>query len=158
MNPIKMCLWFDTQAEQAANFYVSLFDNSRIVAVSRYGEGAPLPAGTALAVEFELDGVPMQAINGATAPAPSLAISLSVSAPTQPEIDRLWGALIADGGAPSQCGWLTDKYGFAWQIVPPRLGELLADPDTAKAGRAMQAMLTMTKLDIAALESAYNGA
>ncbi|SDS92750.1 VOC family protein [Microterricola viridarii] len=157
MNSIKPCLWFDSQAEDAANFYVALFANARILTVSRYGEGGPMPAGTALAVEFELDGLSVQAINGAPAPGFSEAISLSVSAPTQADIDRLWDALTADGGAPGRCGWLTDKFGVSWQIVPPRLGELLSDPDPAKAGRAMQAMLTMTKLDIAVLEAAYNG-
>ncbi|AMB58772.1 VOC family protein [Microterricola viridarii] len=157
MNSIKPCLWFDSQAEDAATLYASVFENSRINTVTRYGEGGPMPAGTALAVEFTLDGLEMQAINGAPAPGPSAAISLSVSAQTQADIDRLWGALTADGGEPGQCGWLTDKYGISWQIVPPRLGELLSDPDPAKAGRAMQAMLTMTKLDIAVLEAAYNG-
>lgn len=157
MNSIKPCLWFDSQAEDAANFYVSIFDNSRLNEVTRYGEGGPMPAGTALAVEFVIDGLAMQAINGPPAPGMSAAISLSVSALTQADIDRLWSALTADGGEPGQCGWLTDKYGLAWQIVPPRLGELLADPDPAKAGRTMQAMLTMTKLDIAVLEAAYNG-
>lgn len=157
MNSIKPCLWFDSQAEDAANFYVSVFDNARIREVSRFGEGGPMPAGTVLAVEFEIDGLAMQAINGAPAPALSAALSLSVGAPTQADIDRYWSVLTADGGEPGRCGWLTDKFGLSWQIVPPRLGELLSDPDQAKAGRAMQAMLTMTKLDIAALEAAYNG-
>ena len=157
MNTIKPCLWFDNQAEDAANFYVSVFNNSRILAVSRYGEGAPMPAGTALTVEFEIDGFAVQALNGGPAFEFSPAISLSVSAPTQADIDRLWEALTADGGEPGQCGWLTDKYGLSWQIVPPRMAELLNSADEAAAGRAMQAMLTMTKLDLAALEAAYAG-
>jgi predicted 3-demethylubiquinone-9 3-methyltransferase (glyoxalase superfamily) len=157
MQKITPCLWFDSEAEEAANFYVSLFENSSITAVSRYGEGGPMPAGTALGVNFVLDGVEMQAINGGGAGSFTEALSLSVSAPTQAEIDRLWEALTANGGAESMCGWLKDRYGVSWQIVPPVLGELLSDPDAERAGRVMQAMLTMKKLEIAALQAAYAG-
>lgn len=158
MQNITPCLWFDDQGEDAANFYVSIFERSRILGVSRYGEGAPVPAGTAMVVEFELDGLRLQALNGGPAFNFTEAISLSIAAPTQADIDRLWDALTADGGEPGQCGWLKDKYGLSWQVVPPRLSELLSDPDPAKAGAVMQTMLPMGKLDLAALEAAYNSA
>ena len=157
MQKIVTSLWFDRQAEEAANFYVSVFENSEIVAVSHYGENAPMEAGTVLAVRFVLDGVEFEGINGGPAFTFSEAISLSVSAETQEEIDRLWDTLTADGGEPSQCGWLKDKYGLSWQIVPPILPKLLNDPDTEKAARAMQAMLGMQKLDIAELQAAFDG-
>lgn len=157
MQRITPCLWFDTQAEDAAEFYVSVFPNSEIVHVSRYGEGAPMPAGTALVVLFRLDGVDFQALNGGPAFTFTEAVSFYVNADTQDEIDRLWNTLIADGGEPSQCGWLKDKYGLSWQIVPPILNELLEDPDPERAGRVMQAMLAMSKLEIAELEAAYRG-
>jgi predicted 3-demethylubiquinone-9 3-methyltransferase (glyoxalase superfamily) len=157
MYDIAPCLWFDTQAEEAANYYVEIFENSKIVEVSRYGEGAPMPAGTALVVSFTIDGRPFQALNGGPAFTFSEAVSFYVNAATQEEIDRLWDALTRDGGEASQCGWLKDKYGVSWQIVPPILGELLADPDQEKAGRVMQAMLRMGKLDIAQLQAAALG-
>lgn len=157
MYDIAPCLWFDTQAEEAANYYVAIFENSKILEVSRYGEGAPMPAGTALVVSFTIDGRPFQALNGGPAFTFSEAVSFYVNAATQEEIDRLWDALTRDGGEPSQCGWLKDKYGVSWQIVPPILGELLADPDQEKAGRVMQAMLRMSKLDIAQLQAAALG-
>lgn len=155
MPSIRPCLWFDSSAEEAAQFYVSVFDNSRILDISRYGEGAPMPAGTVLTVDCEIGGQRILALNGGPAFSFNESMSLVVDAPTQAEIDRLWNALIADGGEPSQCGWLKDKYGLSWQIVPPRLSELLNGPDRAGANRAMQKMLTMSKLDIAALELAY---
>ena len=158
MQNITPCLWFDDQGEEAANFYVSIVERSRILEVSRYGEGAPVPAGTAMVVEFELDGLRLQALNGGPAFNFTEAISLSIAAPTQADIDRLWDALTADGGEPGRCGWLKDKYGLSWQVVPPRLSELLSDPDPAKAGAVMQAMLPMGKLDLGALEAAYNSA
>lgn len=157
MYDIAPCLWFDTQAEEAANYYVEIFENSKIVEVSRYVEGAPMPAGTALVVSFTIDGRPFQALNGGPAFTFSEAVSFYVNAATQEEIDRLWDALTRDGGEASQCGWLKDKYGVSWQIVPPILGELLADPDQEKAGRVMQAMLRMGKLDIAQLQAAARG-
>ncbi|AWB87751.1 VOC family protein [Mycetocola zhujimingii] len=157
MQRITPCLWFDDQAEEAARFYVSVFPNSEIVHVSRYGEGAPMPAGTVLVVLFRLDGVDFQALNGGPAFTFSEAVSFYVNADDQAEIDRLWDTLIADGGQPSQCGWLKDKYGLSWQIVPPVLNEMLEDPDVEKARRVMQSMLGMSKLDIAALQAAYRG-
>jgi predicted 3-demethylubiquinone-9 3-methyltransferase (glyoxalase superfamily) len=157
MQKIVPCLWFDNQAEEAAEFYVSVFENSEILNVSRYSEGAPMPAGTAMVVNFVLDGVEFQALNGGPAFHFTEAISLYTSAETQEEIDRLWNTLTADGGSPSQCGWLKDKYGLSWQVVPPILGELLNDPDQEKAGRVMRAMLAMEKIDIADLKVAYNG-
>ena len=123
----------------------------------RYPEGSGALAGRAMAVTFELDGLTVQALNGGPGRPFTEAISLFVSVETQEEIDRLWDALTSDGGAPSQCGWLTDRWGLSWQVVPPVLGELLSDPDPQRAGRAMQAMLTMTKLDIAALRAAADG-
>ena len=158
MQKITPCLWFDTQAEEAANFYVSVFKNSKILDVSRYGEGGPMPAGTVLVVNFELDGVRMQALNGGPAFAFTEAISLSVDVPTQDEVDSLWDTLTADGGQEGQCGWLKDKYGVSWQIVPSVMAGLLADPDPAKAAATMQAMMPMRKLDIAELQAAHDGA
>jgi predicted 3-demethylubiquinone-9 3-methyltransferase (glyoxalase superfamily) len=156
MQKISPFLWFDDQAEEAANYYVSIFKNSAIVAVSRYGEGAPHPAGTAMSVSFVLDGLEMQALNGGPLFAFTEAISLFVTAETQDEIDDLWGKLTSGGGEASQCGWLKDKYGLSWQIVPPILGELLGDPDPDKSSRTLQAMLKMGKLDIAALQAAHD--
>lgn len=157
MNSITPCLWFTDQAEAAANFYVSVVKNSSISQVSRYGEGAPVPAGTALMVDFHLDGSPFQALNGGQDVPFTQAISLSVRVEDQGEVDHLWEAFTADGGAPGQCGWLTDKYGLSWQIVPSALGRLMGDPDPAKAGRVMQALMGMTKIDIAELQAAHDG-
>jgi predicted 3-demethylubiquinone-9 3-methyltransferase (glyoxalase superfamily) len=158
MQSITPCLWFNGEAEEAAEFYVSVFPRSRILDVSRYGEGDGMPAGTALLVSFELDGVAMQALNGGTEIPFTDAVSLSVRAETQEDIDRLWGSLTEGGGEPGPCGWLKDRYGLSWQVVPPILGELMADPDREKAGRVMKAMLAMSKLDVAALRAAYDGA
>jgi predicted 3-demethylubiquinone-9 3-methyltransferase (glyoxalase superfamily) len=155
MQKISPFLWFDDQAEEAANFYVSVFKNSEILNVSRYGEGAPRPAGSAMSVSFVLDGLEFQALNGGPEFSFTEAISLFVHAETQEEIDDLWEKLTA-GGSPSQCGWLKDKYGLSWQIVPPVLGELLSDPDPNKSSRVLQAMLGMTKIDISGLRAAYD--
>jgi predicted 3-demethylubiquinone-9 3-methyltransferase (glyoxalase superfamily) len=158
MQKISPFLWFDTEAEEAAEFYVSIFPDSRINFVSRFGEGGPGPAGGAISVSFVLDGVDIQAINGGPAHAGfTEAISLFVRAETQPEIDELWEKLTADGGAPGRCGWLKDRFGLSWQIVPSVLGELIGGPDPEGAGRAVQAMMGMSKLDIAALQTAYDG-
>ncbi len=154
---ISPSLWFDTQAEEAVEFYISIFPNSRILQVSRYGEGAPMPAGTALGISFVLDGLEVQAINGGPVFPFTEAISLAVTVETQQEVDRLWDALTADGGEESMCGWLKDKYGLSWQIIPSILPALLSDPDPARSGRAMQAMLGMRKLDIAVLQAAAAG-
>lgn len=156
MNAIMPCLWFADQAETAVEYYVSIFKNSSITAVSRYGEGAPLPAGTVLSIDFLLDGTPMQAINGGQDFPFTEAISLSVRATDQDEIDHLWDALTS-GGAPSQCGWLTDRFGVSWQIVPESLGRLMTDPDPATAQRVMQALMPMVKIDVATLEAAARG-
>jgi len=154
MSKISPFLWFDTQAEEAAEFYVSVFKNSEILGVSRYGEGAPRPAGSAISVTFLLDGLEFQALNGGPEFNFTEAVSFFVSAATQAEIDNLWEKL-TDGGEPGRCGWLKDKFGLSWQIVPPVLGELLGDPDPVKSSRVMQAMLGMGKLDIAGLRAAH---
>jgi len=156
MSSISPFLWFDSEAEEAANFYVSLFPDSRIVSVARYPEGAPEPAtpGEAMSVTFVLDGLDFQALNGGPQFAFTEAISLYVTAETQDKIDFYWDALTSDGGEAGQCGWLKDRWGLSWQIVPPALGELLGDRDVARAGRVMRAMLGMQKIVIADLENA----
>lgn len=146
-------LWFDTQAEQAAEFYTSVFDNSRIVAVSRYGDAGPGPAGSVMTVEFELDGQRFVALNGGPQFTFTEAVSFAVSCESQDEVDRLWDVLSA-GGEPGPCGWLKDRYGLSWQVVPTALPELLSDPDPARSQAAMTAMLGMGKLDIAAMREA----
>ena len=156
MSSISPFLWFDSQAEEAATFYVSLFPDSRIVSVARYPEGAPQPAtpGAAMSVSFVLDGLDLQALNGGPQFAFTEAISLFVTAETQDKIDFYWDALTSDGGEAGQCGWLKDRWGLSWQIVPPALGDLLGDPDIERAGRVMRAMLGMQKIVIADLENA----
>jgi len=156
MQKITTYLWFDGQALEAAEFYTSLFKNSKIVDVSRYGEGAPRPAGTVLTVTFELDGQRFIALNGGPDFTFTEAISLFIDCEDQNEVDYFWDKLV-DGGEPSQCGWLKDRYGLSWQVIPKRLVEVLSDPDPDKAQRAMQAMLTMSKIDVPALERAYQG-
>jgi predicted 3-demethylubiquinone-9 3-methyltransferase (glyoxalase superfamily) len=148
---VTTCLWYDTQAEEAANFYTSLFDDSCITAISRQ------PGGQALLVEFELAGVAYQALNGGPVFRLSEACSLSVACETQAEIDRLWTALTAGGGEESQCGWLKDRFGLSWQIVPSALGPMMTDPDPERVGRVVAAFMSMKKLDLAALEAAYRG-
>ena len=155
MPKITPFLWFDSQAEEAARFYTSIFPNSRIVSTTRYGEGAPMPKGGVMTVVFELDGQRFIALNGGPLFKFNEAISFSVDCKTQQEVDEYWAKLTA-GGQESQCGWLKDKYGLSWQIVPTVLGELLSDPDPKKAKRAMQAMLKMKKLDVAALKRAHD--
>ncbi|KAF1020784.1 MAG: hypothetical protein GAK30_02279 [Paracidovorax wautersii] len=145
------CLWFDRQAEEAANFYVSVFPNARIKAITHYGEGAPLPAGTVLTVSFELDGQDYLALNGGPVFQFSPAISLMVHCQDQAELDDFWHKL-SEGGQTGQCGWLTDRFGLSWQIVPASLPRLMADP--ARAQRIIKAVMGMTKLDIATLEEA----
>lgn len=157
MNKISPFLWFDTQAEEAARFYVSLFDNSRVGRITRYGEGGPGPAGSVMTVEFELEGQSYVALNGGPQFQFNEAVSFSVNCESQEEVDRYWDALTADGGQPGPCGWLEDKYGLSWQINPRILGQLLADPDRAKAKRVMDAMCQMSKIDIPALERAAAG-
>jgi predicted 3-demethylubiquinone-9 3-methyltransferase (glyoxalase superfamily) len=157
MSRIAPCLWFDGQAEAAANFYVSVFPDSAIGSVSRYGAGAPFPAGTALVVEFRLFGQRFQALNGGPQFPFTEAISLSIPCKDAAEVDRYWAALIADGGQEGRCGWLKDRYGVSWQVVPDGLAELIADPEPARAARAVQAMMSMKKLDLAAMRAAVEG-
>jgi predicted 3-demethylubiquinone-9 3-methyltransferase (glyoxalase superfamily) len=152
---ITPCLWFETEALEAAEFYASVFPNSAVVSVLKAPADTPGPkAGSVLLVQFDLAGQEYQALNGGRHEAFNDAMSLSVSCEDQAEVDRLWSALTADGGRPVACGWLKDKYGLSWQIVPRRLPELLADPDPDRAKRAMEAMMTMVKIDVAALEAA----
>ena len=155
MNRIGPCLWFDSQAEEAAAFYTAIFKNSRIIQTTRYLEGAPRPAGSVLTVRFVLDGQDFLALNGGPQYTFSPAISFVVYCDTQAEIDDYWAKLTV-GGQEVQCGWLTDKFGVSWQIVPNSFMAMLDDPDTAAAQRAFTAMMQMTKLDISALEQAFN--
>jgi predicted 3-demethylubiquinone-9 3-methyltransferase (glyoxalase superfamily) len=148
---VKTCLWFDGQAEQAASFYVSLIPDSRIETLLRFD-----PDGPALSVEFTLGGTPYQGLNGGPQYTHSPAASISVRTQDQEETDRLWDALRA-GGRENQCGWLADRYGVSWQIVPEALPRLLSSPDRAAANRALQAMFAMGKIDIAGIEAAYAG-
>ncbi len=151
---IAPCLWFDGQAEAAACFYVSLFINGRIGTVSRYGQGGPFAAGTAMMVEFRLAGQRFQALNGGPEYRFTPAVSLSVACADAGEVDRLWAALTADGGQAGRCGWLVDRFGVSWQIVPDGLAALLGDPDRGRAGRAARAMMGMGKLDLAVMRAA----
>lgn len=153
MQKITPCLWFDTEAEEAANFYVSLFEDSRIVNVSHFGEGAPRPAEMVLTVTFELAGQQFTALNGGPEFTFNEAVSFQVVCETQQEIDKFWDGL-SEGGEEGQCGWLKDRYGVSWQVIPAKLEELLSDPDPQRSQRAMQALLQMRKLDIAALQQA----
>ena len=156
MNKIGPCLWFDGQAEDAANFYVSIFKNSKIVQVMPCLEGVDRPKGSVLTVKFVLDGVEFLALNGGPHFTFSPAISFIVNCETQVEIDDFWEKL-SSGGKEIECGWLTDKFGVSWQIVPTALPRMLTDPDTVAAQRAFSAMLKMKKLDIALLERAFKG-
>ena len=157
MGKITPCLWFDTEAEEAANYYVSLFKNSAIRQVSHYGEAGPRPAGMVLTVEFELDGQVFTALNGGPEFTFNEAVSFQISCADQAEVDHFWDSL-CDGGEPGPCGWLKDRYGVSWQVVPTALLELLEDPDPQRSARAIKAMMTMGKLDIAALQAAADGA
>lgn len=147
-------LWFDGQAEEAANFYVSIFPNSKVVATSRYGEAGPGPKGSVMTVAFELDGLSFTALNGGPMFKFTEAISLVVHCETQAEVDHYWDKLSA-GGQQVQCGWLKDKFGLSWQVVPNALIELVQDKDAAKSQRVMAAMMQMTKIDIAKLRAAH---
>ena len=158
MNKVYTCLWFDGQAEEAARLYTSLIPNSKMGNVSRApGDNPSGPEGMALTVDFTLDGVPYQGLNGGPDFKFNEAASIVVMCDDQAETDRLWDALIAGGGEPSNCGWLKDRFGLSWQIVPRRLVELLGDPDPDRARRAMQSMLQMHRIEIADLEAAANG-
>ena len=156
MQKISPFLWFDSQAEEAAKFYVAVFGNSRILKTVRYGTAGPGPAGSVMTVVFELNGVQFTALNGGPLHRFSEAISFVVNCQSQAEVDTVWEKLSA-GGQPDRCGWVKDRYGLSWQVVPSVLQVLLGDPDAAKAQRTMAAMLKMSKLDIAALEKAHAG-
>jgi predicted 3-demethylubiquinone-9 3-methyltransferase (glyoxalase superfamily) len=153
---ITPCLWFDTQGEDAARFYTAIFPNSRITDVARYGSAGPRPEGEVMTAAFELDGQPFVALNGGPEFTFNEAISFQVSCKDQDEVDRYWDAL-AEGGEEGPCGWLKDKFGVSWQIVPEALPRLLGDPDPERAQRAMAAMLQMKKLDVSELEAAAGG-
>jgi len=158
MSPITTFLWFDGNAEQAANFYVSVFRNARLGRIHRYTGAGPGPKGSVMTVEFEIEGQKFVALNGGPHYSFTPAISFAVSLKTQEEIDALWARLTADGGKEVQCGWLTDKFGVSWQVVPDGLVELFGGPDPKKNAAAMQAMFAMKKLDIAAIRRAYDAA
>jgi predicted 3-demethylubiquinone-9 3-methyltransferase (glyoxalase superfamily) len=153
---IMPCLWFDDNAEEAAKFYVSIFENSKILRISHYGEAGPGVPGTVMAVTFQLEGLQFVALNGGPQFTFSPAISLSVDCATQQQVDELWEKLSA-GGEEVQCGWLKDKFGVSWQVVPSVLSEMLLDADPKKSQRVMEAMFQMVKLDIETLQRSYDG-
>ncbi|MDQ1378666.1 MAG: hypothetical protein QOJ52_2195 [Acidimicrobiaceae bacterium] len=153
LTKITPCLWFDTESEAAATFYTSIFDNSRIVHVTRYGSSGPRPEGMVMTVTFELDGQEFVALNGGPEFTFDEAISFQVNCESQAEVDEFW-AKLSEGGQEGPCGWLTDKYGVSWQVIPTVLDELIRDPDPEKSQRVMKAMLSMTKIDSAELQRA----
>ena len=157
MPKVSPFLWYDTQAEEAANFYVKIFKNSKILNITRYGEAGPGPKGSVMTIEFTLDGQEFIALNGGPHFKFNEAISFSVDCKTQEEVDMYW-AKLSEGGEEQPCGWLKDKFGLSWQVNPTILGEMLGDPDPQKAERVTEAMLKMKKIDIAALKKAYNQA
>jgi len=154
MQKITPFLWFSDKAEEAARFYVSIFENSKLGAISRYGDAGPGPQGTVMVAKFELDGQEFLALNGGPQFTFSPAISFVVNCESQEEVDHYWERL-SEGGEQVQCGWLKDKYGLSWQVVPTILGKLMQDQDPEKSGRVMKAMLQMKKIDIAGLQRAY---
>ena len=156
MQKITPFLWFDNQAEEAMNFYMSVFKNSKIVSVSRYGDSGPGPKGSVMVASFELEGQRFSALNGGPQFKFTEAISFLIDCKTQDEVDYFWNRL-TEGGHESQCGWLKDKFGLSWQVIPDTLGKYLSDPDPAKAGRVMMAMLKMKKIIVADLQKAYDG-
>jgi predicted 3-demethylubiquinone-9 3-methyltransferase (glyoxalase superfamily) len=156
MQKITPFLWFDGKAEEAMNFYVSIFKNSKVGTVNRYGDAGPGPKGSVMSATFQLEGQDFYALNGGPKFSFTPAISFFVNCETQPEVDALWEKLSA-GGQTQQCGWLQDKFGLSWQIIPTALGRMLGDKDRAKANRVMMAMLQMTKIDIKRLQQAYDG-
>ena len=157
MKKINPFLWFDSEAEEAASFYVGIFKNSKIGKITHYGDSGPRPKGSVMTVEFTLDRVDFVALNGGPQFKFTEAISFSINCETQDEIDYFWEKLSADGGSTGRCGWLKDKFGLSWQVNPVFLGDMLADRDVDKANRVMQAMMEMDKIDIAALENAAKG-
>ena len=157
MQAITPCLWFDHRVEEAAEFYVSVFTDAEILSVQRYGPDGPQPEGTALTVRFRLRDQEFTALNGGPEHHFTESISFQIDCADQAEVDHYWHALTADGGQEGQCAWLQDRYGLFWQVVPRRLPELLGDPDPGRVGRVLQAMMGMTKIDVAALERAAEG-
>jgi len=157
MQKITTFLWFNDQAEEAANLYVSLFKNSKIDSISRYGDAGPGPTGSVMTVNFQLEGQKFIALNGGPHFRFTPAISLFVNCESQQEVDRLWDEL-SEGGRKDRCGWLQDRYGLSWQIIPVTLMQLMSDPDKQKAGRVMKAMLAMDKIDVEKLEAAAEAA
>ena len=157
LTKITPCLWFDTEGEEAATFYTGIFDNSRITSVTHYGSAGPRPEGMVLTVEFELAGQPFTALNGGPEFSFNEALSLQVRCESQGEVDYFWDKLVEDG-EPGPCGWLKDKFGLSWQVVPARLIELITDPDPERSQRAMKAMMSMGKIDIAEVERAADAA
>ena len=158
MSKITPFLWFDNNLEEAMDFYASVFKNSKIGNVSRYSEGAPLPAGTVMSASFELEGQEFMGLNAGPVFTFNEAISFFVSCEDQVEVDYYWEKLTADGGEESRCGWLKDKFGLSWQIIPKALGELMGDSDPKKASSVMQAMLQMQKIEVKDLQAAYDQA
>ncbi|HMI07802.1 MAG TPA: VOC family protein [Flavobacterium sp.] len=156
-NKIVPFLWFENQAEEAVNFYVSIFKDAKITSESRYGKGSPMPEGTVMVMSFELFGQEFNALNTGMAKEFNEGVSFYVKCEDQPEIDYYWDKLLEGGGQTQACGWLKDKFGLSWQITPPLLGKLLSDPDKEKAGRVMQAMMQMIKIDIQKIKDAYDG-
>jgi predicted 3-demethylubiquinone-9 3-methyltransferase (glyoxalase superfamily) len=157
MQKITTFLWFDDNAEEAMNFYVSIFKNSKILKVARYGDAGPGPKGTVMAATFQLEGQEFQALNGGPQYKFTPAISLFVNCETQQEVDDLWAKLLDGGGKEDQCGWLTDRFGLSWQIIPTLLPRLLSDKDPKKSSSVMKAMLQMKKIDSTKLQRAYDG-
>jgi predicted 3-demethylubiquinone-9 3-methyltransferase (glyoxalase superfamily) len=158
MPRITPCLWFDTTGEDAANFYVSVFPNSRIVSIARYGDAGPRPAGMVMTVSFELDGKPFTALNGGPEFTMDEAISFEIDCADQDEVDFYWTKLTEGGGEEGPCGWLKDKFGLSWQVVPRALVDMLDDPDQAKSQAVMKTMLGMRKIVISELQEAYDSA
>lgn len=157
MQKITPFLWFDNNAEKAVQFYTSIFKNSKMGTVRRYGEAGPGPKGSAMTVEFQIEGQDFVALNGGPHYQFTPAISLFVKCETQAEVDDLWEKLLSGGGKPNRCGWLQDKFGVSWQVIPTALGKLMGDPDPQKSGRVVRAMLQMEKINIEGLKRAYEG-
>jgi predicted 3-demethylubiquinone-9 3-methyltransferase (glyoxalase superfamily) len=157
MQKITPFLWFDDKAEEAMNFYVSIFRNSKVLSVTRFGDAGPGPKGAVMTASFELDGQPFTALNGGPQFPFTPAVSFVVNCETQQEVDQYWEKLTAGGGSPESCGWLKDKYGLSWQIVPTALPQMLKDTDAQRSKRVMQALMQMKKIDVARLKQAYAG-
>jgi len=157
MNKITPFLWFDNNAEGALNLYLSTFKNAKVLDESRYGPGAPMPEGTLFTATIQLEGQNIMLMNAGPHYKLNEAFSLFVDCQSQAEVDTLWEKLTADGGEPGRCGWLKDKFGVSWQIIPSEMNQMMGDKDPQKAGRAMQAMFTMSKIDLAAMRKAFEG-